>query len=251
MKKSFVISWIIVAVGIAGISYYLYKQQLYRKEEVPAAVEITSVSQQSQELAQATQETAEIKLPPELNLKMTFYAQAPFGDWDYPWQEACEEASMLLIANAYYGHDWTREQFRDEILKLVDWQNERFGDYQHSNSAQNMLMLKEIFDLQSVEHKNPSYEDVQRILAKGHLIIGMFAGKQLGNPFYTNGGPPYHVLVIKGYKEGEKIITADVGTRRGEDYVFSWDTISGAMHDYAQPIEDGRKVIIEVIPPHF
>jgi len=253
MKKSYIISSILITIGIAGGSYYFYKQQTYQKEEVPAAVEITKVTA-TQEKTSSTQQAVpeeKIKVPSSLNLKMTFYSQAPFGDWDYPWQEACEEATLLLIANAYYDHDWTREEFRDEILKMVEWQNEKFGYYKDTTAAEITRILSEYLNLQSITHKDPTYEQVQRILMKGHLIVGLFAGKELGNPFYTDGGPPYHAMVLKGYKEGKKIITADVGTRRGEDYVFTWDRLYSAMHDFDVPIQNGEKVIIEVIPPHF
>ncbi len=76
-----------------------------------------------------------------------------------------------------------------------------------------------------------------------------FAGKEIGNPFYSNGGPTYHAMVIKGYKAGQKIITEDVGTKRGEDYVYPWKVLDGALHDYTVPIDSGAKEMIEVIPP--
>lgn len=188
-------------------------------------------------------------LPKELNLELDFYSQAPFGNWDYPWQEACEEASVLLIANAYFKHNWSAQEFNQEILKLVDWQKKTFGAYEHTNMDETAQILEEYLKLDTITHENPTFEDIQKIIAKGHLIVVPVAGKQIGNPFYTNGGPVYHVMVIKGYKEGEKVITHDVGTKRGENYVYSWKTMQNALHDYAEPISAGPKRIIEVIPP--
>lgn len=245
MKKAFIVTSVVLAIG-AGLAYSLYKHQVYEKEPVPAATKITELA-----AADRTQQTTQkiAALPEELNLQMSFYPQAPFGDWDYPWQEACEEASILLVANEYFHHGWSREDFRDEILKLVEWQNKKFGDYKDTNAEQVAQMLTEYLGLKSVIHADPAYEDVQRMLARGHLVVGLFAGKELGNPFYSNGGPVYHAMVLKGYKAGNKVITADVGTRRGEDYVYTWDKLSSALHEWAVPIDTGKKVVIEILTP--
>jgi hypothetical protein len=259
MKKIAIIL-VVIALGAGG--YFWYKSQKYQKEAVPQAVDLSAVatktdllgtpatSQQSQQDKNPTQETSkQAALPDSLNLKMQFYAQAPDGNWDYPWQEACEEASVLLVANTYLNKNWTREEFKDHVLTLVDWENQYFGDYKHTTVKQTAEMLKEKFNLETVIHENPTYQQVKEILNQGHLIIMTFAGKRLGNPFYTNGGPNYHAMVVKGYMEDEKLIMEDVGTRRGEDYVYKWGVIQNALHDYDEPIENGAKRMIEVLPP--
>jgi hypothetical protein len=253
--RKLIIALIVVGL-LGGGAYAFYRWQKYYKEPVPAAIEIDKVTQVTPEEKQDSDDTqtstppeTETPPPPSLNLKLAFYSQAPYGNWGYPWQEACEEASVLLVANAYFKHDWTKEQFNNEILKLVDWEKKRFGSYEHTNVDQTAEMLKDYLGLESKIHEDPSFEDVQKALAKGHLVVMTLAGKQLKNPFYTNGGPIYHALVVKGYKEGEKVITHDVGTRRGEDYVYSWERLQGALHDYAEPISNGPKRMIEVLPP--
>ncbi len=149
MKKSFSFVFIVVIMGASGLGYYFYKQIQYNKENVPAAVSIAQLEQSQkafQALAQGSsqvQTQQNIQVPPELNIKMTFYPQAPSGDWSEPWQEACEEASILLVANTYYNHNWTRQQFGDEILKLVDWENNTFGDYKNTNAKQIVQMLQD------------------------------------------------------------------------------------------------------------
>jgi len=180
---------------------------------------------------------------------MTFYPQAPFGNWDMPWQEACEEASVLLVANEYKSENWTAEEFNDQILKLVEWEKKTFGDYKHTTVKETARILNEYLGLKTLIYENPTYEDVRKIIARGHFVVMTFDGKKIGNPFYKNGGPVYHAMVIKGYKSGVKVITADVGTRRGEDYVYPWETLQNALHDYAVPMSDGAKRMIEVIPP--
>jgi len=204
-----------------------------------------------QPISGSTEQTSapEPVLPEELNLEMVFYSQAPFGNWDFPWQEACEEATVLLISNEYQSKNWTREQFNDEILKLVEWEKKTFGDYKHTTIKETAKILNDYLGLKTLVFENPTYNDIKKILNRGHFVVMTFDGKKLGNPFYKNGGPVYHAMVIKGYKKDYKVITSDVGTRNGENYVYKWETIENAMHDYAVPMSDGAKRIIEVIPP--
>jgi hypothetical protein len=191
--------------------------------------------------------TAIKALPPELNIYAPFYSQAPFSNWDFPWQEACEEASILLAANVYGKHNWTRTEFNDEILKMVEWQKKEFGTYLDTTAAQNAKIFNDYLGIKTVMHENPSLEDVKTILNKWHFVIIFLAGKELNNPNFTNGGPVYHVILVKGYK-GTNIITHDVGTKNGADYIYSWATLQSAMHDFAVPIDSGAKRILEVLP---
>lgn len=259
----------VLLLVIAGELFAYYKWGRFQKEDVPAAVDREEIAlngyagvpgtdesadgqtedQKSEDEGEGQTEPDLTDIPKELNLKAAFYPQAPYADWDLPWQEACEEASVLLVANEYLNKNWSRAEFRDEILKLVEWEKETFGDYEHTSVDQTARILEEYLDLKTVIHENPTLEDVKSVLARGNFIVMTFAGKKLGNPNYRNGGPNYHALLVKGYKTGDKIITHDVGTRNGEDYVYSWTVIENALHDYAEPIEDGEKRMIEVLPP--
>lgn len=240
---------------LGGTIYFGFQHFKYAKESVPETVEIANLLRNNEKTKPEIEEVVaeepllEAEVPEELNLKVPFYSQAPFSNWDYPWQEACEEASVLLAANVYFGKNWTKEQFNEAILSLVEWEKEHFGYYEHTDVAEIQETLKEYLDLESVVHEDPSFEEVQEILAQGHLVLMTFAGRELGNPNYTNGGPVYHAMLIKGYKKGKKIITHDVGTRMGEDYVYSWETIYNSLHDYSEPIQNGAKIMIEILPP--
>ncbi len=275
-RQFYLILTVVVILMMSGGGYLAKKVWGYQKQPVPPAVSFASVisagqtanqdqttllqnqgtlpldSAASPEVAaKSDQPTANDAptIPPELNLEVPFYAQAPYANWDYPWQEACEEASILLVADIYFDRQWDRQTFNQQILDLVEWEKKRFGDYKHTSVQQTSDMLAEYLELKSVIHENPTFEDVQKVLARGHLIVMTFDGKTLGNPNYKNGGPVYHAMVIKGYKEGQKIITNDVGTRNGEDYIYDWATIQNSLHDYSEPMKDGAKRMIEVLPP--
>jgi len=247
VKRNFIVIHILVVAFFLGFIYI--KFIVKGKEPAPVAVDLRTLQQADNESASVSSpkplKTQEVSFPKELNLKVQFFAQAPEGNWDYPWQEACEEASILLIDNAIMDKNWSRDDFKNEILKLVEWENKMFGDYKHTDLEQNERIISEYLGLKYSVVKNPSFEDVKKALNKGHLVLMTFAGKALHNPNYKNGGPNYHAMVIKGY-EDNKIVTNDVGTRKGEDYVYSWDTINSALHDWAEPIENGNKVMLEI-----
>jgi hypothetical protein len=190
-----------------------------------------------------------IGIPSEINLPVPFYPQAPDADWGMPWQEACEEAAITL-AHAYATHKTlTKEQFKSTILELVDYENRTFGDYEHTTIEQTAQMVREYFKFTNLEIlDNPSIESMKSALAKGNVIVAPFSGKDLKNPFYSNGGPLYHMMVIKGY-DATHFITNDVGTRRGENFIYPYERIMDTMHDWnGEDIRQGAKRVIIMKP---
>src|SRR3989338_8277039 len=47
-----------------------------------------------------------------------FTSQAPEGDWQEPWQNACEEASIVMIQNFYKDERLTIDKARQQILAV-------------------------------------------------------------------------------------------------------------------------------------
>ena len=259
----------IVAIGLLALAFLTYRYIQSEQLKGPDAPEETSIEVLAETLAEtdAQEEVGEISpkvnpnngetndesspLPKRLNIEMPFYTQAPHSNWDYPWQEACEEASVLLTANLLLNLNLGLEDYNTELLRLVDWEMEYFGAYEHTDVYQTAEMLMINYGLSSILHQDPTFEDIQTILANGNLIIAPFAGKLLGNPNFRNGGPVYHMLVIKGYDaDAMQIVTHDVGTRNGSNYVYNWSVIENALHSWHDDdILLGEKTLIEVITP--
>lgn len=245
MKKAYWAVFLLLFLTLIGGGLYFFRSWFTqnRLEGPEAPTPIT--------LDELISHTSEEEGASALNIAMPFYSQAPYGNWDYPWQEACEEASVLLVANLYKEMELDREEFNEELLRLVDWEIEYFGAYEHTTIEQTAEMMELQYGLKTVIHEYPTFEDIQAILNEGHLIIAPFAGKFLGNPNFRNGGPIYHMLVIKGYDaENLQIVTHDVGTRNGADYVYEWTVIENALHDWHEEnMLLGDKQIIEILPP--
>lgn len=203
------------------------------------------------------------EMPTEINLDVPFFSQAPDADWGMPWQEACEEAASVLAY--YYAIDQplTKEKFKEAVLGLVEWQNENFGDYEHSDIEQTAKMLNafqtrnsklenqnndnvRISDFEFRVLEDPTIDDLKKELSQGNPIIAPFAGRQLGNPFYSGEGPLYHMMVIKGY-DAEHFITNDVGTKRGHNFIYPYATIMSTMHEWNNTdINLGAKKVIVI-----
>ncbi|MAG12042.1 MAG: hypothetical protein CMI52_04555, partial [Parcubacteria group bacterium] len=186
--------------------------------------------------------------PAEFNLAIPFTSQAPHGNWEMPYQEACEEASILM--SSWFINDIksrTKGEADQEILELVAWQEERFGYYKDTTVEETLSIVHEYFgyaDAYIIE--NPSIKDITDAVAFGYPVIVPAAGKLLNNPYFTGDGPLYHMLVIRGYAEDE-FITNDPGTRRGEQFRYKQQHIMDVMHDWnGGDVINGKKAVIIV-----
>lgn len=184
-------------------------------------------------------------VPDSINLDVPFFPQAPDGNWDLPWQEACEEASIILAVFYAENNSLDKNRFTEEILNLVEYQKKEFGDYKHSSVDMTVQMIQDYFEYQKITIlENPTDEEMKKKLADGHVIVAPFAGRMLKNPFYLGEGPLYHMLVIKGY-DSEHFITNDVGTKRGENFIYPIQTVMNALHDWDEKdMAKGKKRVI-------
>lgn len=190
-------------------------------------------------------------IPPKVNLDVPWMSQAPHANWDMPYQEACEEASMLMV-DAFYeqSKQITPDDANDMITKLVDWEVKKYGDYRDQTAEQAAAIMKDYFgykDVRVLPFKTS--EDIKGIVGRGYPVIIPFSGKDLKNPNFRNGGPLYHMLVVKGYTEDGLFITGDPGTRKGRDYTYTYERIIEAAHDWnGGDVANGAKLMIVALP---
>ena len=182
------------------------------------------------------------------NLPIPFISQAPEWDRNQPWQDACEEASIILAAHYVKWVAIDAQKMKAEVLKLVDIQNELFGDYIDTDLRQTQQLYEAYFSGSTKILETPTVEQIQAELDAGHPIVAPLAWKMLRNRYYTDGGPTYHMLVIRGYDENG-FYTNDVGTRRGENYFYPYDTFMSALHDLVRDgdITTGQKRVLVVM----
>ena len=75
------------------------------------------------------------------------------------------------------------------------------------------------------------HRPIKKEISENHPVILPTAGRLLGNPYFRQPGPIYHMVVAIGYS-GNTIIVQDVGTRRGENYKYNENILFNAIHDW-------------------
>ncbi|MBU1146622.1 C39 family peptidase [Patescibacteria group bacterium] len=178
----------------------------------------------------ADKTTPELTLPEKFDIKVAFASQAPLGDWSLPYQEACEEASMIMAAKYFKNEKLDANIMDQEILKVVKWEEDN-GYPLDLTAAQTVEVLQKYFGLKAYLDKMVSEPEIKKNLVAGNLIIVPLAGRDIGNPFYHQPGPLYHMLLIRGFDEDE-FITNDPGTKRGEAYRYLYGDLLWAVHDW-------------------
>ncbi len=193
------------------------------------------------------------EIPPKIQIDVPFTSQAPLVNWDKYHEEACEEASIIMVKFFLDKKGINPEIADKEILDMINFEIKNYGDYKDSTASQMVQLAKDFYGPLPEEKKlraiyDIKREDIKKYLAKGSPIVIPAAGRLLGNPNYTQPGPLYHALVLTGY-DGNEIITNDPGTRKGKNYRYNINVLYNAIHDFPgnkDNIENGRKAMIVV-----
>lgn len=213
---------------------------LESQTEKEAVVENTAINP-----PQSENKSIETDAPEKFNIKVPFTSQAPLYNWDSLHEDACEEASILMLWYWFRGTDLpSKNEIDSEIKSLVSWEEK--NNYGNSITLSELSQISaRYFPLKGLKIKKVSNaDDIKNILASGSPIIVGAAGKILPNPNFRNGGPNYHMLLIKGYDKAG-FVTNDPGTRKGENYYYRNDELFKAIHDWdAQNILNGEKNIL-------
>jgi hypothetical protein len=180
-------------------------------------------------------------------LSVPFTVQAPYAVWDATHEEACEEASMLMVVDYLADREDLRipaDEAETRILELIDWETEH-GYSVDLTAAEVAKVLSERFGVQAQSVRYDVVRARQEISA-GRPVIIPAAGRLLGNPYFRQPGPMYHMLVIKGYEDAE-FITNDPGTRRGENFRYPESVFEAAVHDWnGGNVPEGEQMMVVI-----
>jgi uncharacterized protein YvpB len=251
-----------IKIGIAificvGVAFGFYIQGHGQPQKIDIAKEFPEIAGQKKQSVynlpkvkdqpeeQATKQSNSI--PEKAYLNVPFSPQAPFGNWDQPYQDACEEASIIMVHYFLQGKTLSRDQMNTEILKMVAWQEKNWGGHHDLEATQIVSLAKSFYGYKNIKLKYGfTIDDIKKEIAAGHPVIIPSAGRLLGNPNFRGAGPLYHCLVIKGYTR-DWIITNDPGTRNGFDYVYLYETILKAAHEWnGGNVTQGRSAMIVI-----
>lgn len=207
--------------------------------------QVPSVTEENIKVAEP--EVTAAPLPEKISISVPFTSQAPLGKWDAVHEEACEEASLIMLKYYLDQKELTPGVAEKEIQDMVKFEMKNYGDYKDTTAVETAKLAGDFYGLKNLKViYDFSKDDLKKYLALGRPIIVPAAGQALDNPFYTPPGPLYHNLVLTGY-DGDMIITNDPGTKRGEGYKYDINVLYEAIHDFpskAGDIEQGRKAMI-------
>jgi len=173
-------------------------------------------------------------IPTNKEISVPFTSQAPQGNWQEPWQNACEEASIVMIQNFYKEEGLDPVKARQQILDIFTLKKTTAV----ASKDESLERIEEIINSGDLKWKvhivnNPELKAIQNELSANQPVIAPVYAPLLNNPNYGTPGPDYHVLVITGYDdETGEFITNDPGTEAGENYRYPYDILLKALHDY-------------------
>ncbi len=175
-----------------------------------------------------------------INLPVPYIPEAPDGLMVKPWNNSCEEASMSMLDEFYFGnHDKTvaKTKEKQSILYYVNIENQVFGYNGNTNAAEITKIINEYSKYFAATIKtNPTLEDIKNELRNNHPVIALLYGYNLNNPriLFSRTGSYYHTFVIKGFDDAtnEFIVNDNGDFTKGLDLRYSYDTIMGALRDY-------------------
>lgn len=182
-------------------------------------------------------------------IHVPFTSQAPFGNWARPWQDFCEEASLVMAAHFVLRLPLTPQAAAAEMQIIKRYEELVFGRSKDTSIEETAGILRGLFGFKNVSTKViASGEDIKKELAAGRLVIMPAAGRMLKNPYFTAPGPLYHMLVIRGFDDARNVfITNDPGTRRGEGFAYNQKVLFAALHDWnGGKVLEGQKRIMVV-----
>lgn len=257
-KKLYIIVSLLVIVLITGafLNYKYYRQDpgnitsaRLSLSDSPSPKAVLSVSEDSTPASEPEATVAsQTPRPGTYQIEnFPFQSQAPTGNWDQLHDEACEEASLILVNYYLDNKALDASTMENQIQKMVSWENKYFGEHKDLTISETADMAKNFYNLNNYEIKtNITIDEIKDEIAQNHPVILPTAGRLLGNPYFRSPGPVYHMVVAIGY-EGNTIIVQDVGTKRGDHYQYSEKILYNAIHDWAgaeDNIESGGKTVL-------
>ncbi|PJA89589.1 MAG: hypothetical protein CO137_03520 [Candidatus Magasanikbacteria bacterium CG_4_9_14_3_um_filter_32_9] len=213
------------------------------KEEMASAVEekvVEPVVEEKSLITKIVEFVAPSKIdaegvPLKINYDVPFTSQAPFAQWDdVRYQDACEEASVLMAIKWVEGKSLSKDEATKEIADMSAWEVLQWGTYHDSSASDTKRLLTEYYSYPNVElFYDISVDDIKKHLADGKIVLIPSDGRLLNNPYFVQPGPEIHMLVIRGYDENKsEFITNDPGTKRGKEFRYSYSTIMNSIRDY-------------------
>jgi hypothetical protein len=248
LKVFFVGACTLIAVGVFAFLVYPYspKEAVYVPPSIPSSIPTPIPTPLPTPIP---------ILPVRVMHDVPFTVQAPTANWGDPmYQNACEEASILMAARWISGKGLLQQEALLELKSLSALAEKLFGYYLDESGQDTATLAKEYIPHATVTFiQNASIKTIMEKLAQGNVVLVPANGKKLHNPNFKQPGPLRHMLLIRGYDTvTNEFVTNDPGTRNGNGYRYPMQVLFDAMHTYdtgdTTPVHPTEKVMIVVGP---
>lgn len=181
---------------------------------------------------------------PNANLAVPFVPEAPDGLMVKPWNNSCEEATLVMLDEYYSGNKNStipKARAKKLMLSYINIENKIFG-YNGNTDAKEMARLANEYSkyYEARVITNPTLEQIKKELESGRPVAALIYGFKLNNPRiqFLRTGSYYHTFVIKGFddKTKEFIVNDNGDLKYGLDLRYKYDTIMGALVDYSHKL---------------
>lgn len=191
------------------------------------------------------QPTTQKSIADKALISVPFAVQAPDANWDELHEEACEEASLIMIKHFVSGTKiGSSDSANQEIIDLTNYENA--NGYKIDVTVEQLSEIAKGYYgiITGRVKREATIDDIKKELTAGRPVIVPAAGKILPNPNFRGEGPLYHMLVVKGYDKNG-FITNDPGTKKGEGFRYSFNNLYNAIHNWNEnDIMSGEKTYL-------
>ena len=259
MSKNKLIFIIIIFISLFSFCFVFFNKYPLKKVENKISQISQKVEEVKENIAPEPTKILSSGLPNKHQIKTIFVPQSPEKNWDQPWQDACEEASLLTVD--YYYKNITSadpQTIKNDLLKIFDFETKQ--SFTHDvNIDQMSLVAQNYFGYSTKIITNPTIEDLKEYLSQDIPIIVPANGKTLyqENKHFKEGGPYYHNLVILGYDDSvNKFTVHDVGTQFGAYFRYSYSLLMQSIHDFPaskqkEDINQGDKKVLILLQSNY
>ena len=180
-------------------------------------------------------------------IAVPFVLQAPHSRWVQPYEDACEEAVIVMLDAFVKGDTRDRvpaDEADQRILAIVALERKVLGYDKDTNVATMIRLINDYFPFEAYAVRNPSVEQIKAEIDAGLPVVIPAWGKTLkkANPYFSQPGPRYHTILVTGYDDAkQQFITQEPGVGRGRNYRYSYKIVMEAFGDLKQDAK-GRAV---------
>jgi hypothetical protein len=223
-------------IGLPKLTAYIERLQMEQENEdvMTQIIDGGILENTIESIAEIVEEEQEenIVILENAYLEVPFVCQAPLeteANWVFH-EESCEEAALLQVKYYLDGiKEVDKQKANDTILDMIKWEEKAFGEHKDLYANEMRIFIKGYYSIPDediVIVYDADILDIKKAISAGHPVIVPIMGDILQNPYYPY--PGYHMLTVIGYTP-EKIITNDVGTRRGKDFSYNYEIFKNAM----------------------